>query len=66
MSTSADLGKCLAFQVCPQCKHVFRLTWNDYSTTSQRPQTLHISSCPSGGIYDVSISCPHCNYHEAL
>jgi len=50
--------------ICPQCKKAFRLTWNDYSTN--RPTTLCIRSCPSGGIYDVSIACPHCDYEEEL
>ena len=48
---------------CPQCKNEFKLTWNDYSDT---PQTLMLRGCPSGGIYDVSIECPHCNYEEEL
>jgi hypothetical protein len=53
----------LADVICPQCKKPFRLTWNDYSDT---PQTLITRECPSGGIYDVSISCPHCDYREEL
>lgn len=48
---------------CPQCRKPFRLTWGDaypYRTT------LIIRGCPSGGIYDVSIECPHCDYEEPL
>lgn len=30
------------------------------------PTTLVIRSCPSGGIYDVLIRCPFCNYEEPL
>ena len=48
---------------CPQCKKPFELNWNDYS---DRKQTLILRGCPSGGIYDVSIECPHCDYHEDL
>lgn len=48
---------------CPQCGKVFRLTWNDYSDT---PETVIIRDCPSGGVYDVSIRCPHCDYVEEL
>jgi len=49
--------------VCPQCKKPFTLCWNDYQ---DKPQTLFIRGCPSGGIYDVYIECPHCNYREDL
>ena len=49
--------------VCPQCKKDFELSWTDYD---EKPYTLQISGCPSGGIYDVRISCPHCNYEEEL
>lgn len=49
--------------VCPQCRQEFELCWNDYH---DRPSTLVIRGCPSGGIYDVSISCPHCDYEEPL
>ena len=48
---------------CPQCKEKFILIWNDYSDT---PETLKLRGCPSGGIYDVSIKCPHCDYEEPL
>lgn len=53
----------IADVVCLQCKEPFRLCWNDYG--DQRV-TLAIRGCPSGGIYDVSINCPHCNYEEEL
>ena len=43
--------------VCPQCKHPFELTWGT---------TLRVRGCPSGGIYDVSIECPTCDYTEPL
>lgn len=51
--------------ICPQCKKPFRLTWDndDYKSTTK---TLILRGCPSGGIYDVSIKCPHCNYQEDL
>lgn len=45
---------------CPQCKRAFVLTWG----TSDR--TLVIRGCPSGGIYDVEIHCPNCDYEEPL
>lgn len=53
---------------CPQCKNKFRLTWDDYPSEEGEylPKTLIIRGCPSGGIYDVSISCPHCDYEEDL
>lgn len=47
---------------CPQCGGEFRLDW----TGDFRPLTLILRGCPSGGIYDVSIHCPHCNYKEEL
>lgn len=49
--------------VCPQCKKPFLLVWDDYTG---RKRTLLIRSCPSGGVYDVTIRCPHCNYDEEL
>lgn len=57
--------------VCPQCTKPFRLTWNDFSTEADGtyvnvPCTLSIRSCPSGGVYDVIIECPHCDYTEPL
>jgi len=50
---------------CPQCKKNFKLSWEgtDYSNNKY---PLIIRSCPSGGVYDVSIHCPHCNYEEEL
>lgn len=49
--------------VCPQCKQPFTLVWAEYHS---RPTTLILCGCPSGGIYSVSISCPHCDYEEEL
>jgi hypothetical protein len=52
---------------CPQCEREFPLLWNDYShIRPQQKQTLFIRGCPSGGIYSVSIHCPHCDYEEEL
>lgn len=48
---------------CPQCSKEFKLIWNDYS---DKKQTLIMRGCPSGGIYDVRIKCPHCDYQEEL
>lgn len=61
--------------VCPQCDKEFRLCWNDYTTPDGKspardiqflPETLLVRDCPSGGIYDVRIRCPHCKYEEPL
>jgi hypothetical protein len=51
---------------CPQCKNYFALCWLDYFGGEPVPQTLFIRSCPSGGVYDVSVHCPCCNYEEPL
>jgi hypothetical protein len=48
---------------CPQCRKAFELTWEGYGN---KRVTLILNSCPSGGIYNVSIACPHCNYVEEL
>lgn len=48
---------------CPQCNKPFRLIWNDYR---EPKQTLMLRGCPSGGIYDISIHCPYCDYEEEL
>ncbi len=58
-----DFGKRLSVVKCPQCKELFKLTWDDWSN---KPETLHIQDCPSGGIYNVKITCPFCNYEEEL
>ena len=54
---------------CPQCKKEFVLRWDDlytpYLPASQK-KSLIIRACPSGGIYDVFIECPHCYYEEEL
>ncbi len=56
--------------VCPQCKRPFLLVWSDYASRTGSPQptpyTLSVRSCPSGGVYDVSVECPHCDYTEPL
>jgi len=54
--------------VCPQCGKPFRLIWNDHTRLGDKyqEQTLMLRGCPSGGIYDVSIHCPHCGYVEEL
>lgn len=49
--------------VCPQCKKPFKLIWG---TSFTKNQTLYIRECPSGGVYDVAIHCPNCNYEEEL
>jgi hypothetical protein len=48
---------------CPQCKRPFTLRWSEWDS---KPLTLKIRGCPSGGIYDVSIGCPYCDYEEEL
>ena len=53
----------LKLVICPQCKQTFRLMWDGYSDDDV---TLIIRACPSGGIYDVIIMCPHCDYEEPL
>jgi len=52
--------------ICPQCKKKFKLIWAEKIVNSDEPQTLILRGCPSGGIYDVSIHCPYCNYEEDL
>jgi len=49
-------------QTCPQCNKAFQLTWGE----DEPKASLHLRGCPSGGIYDVSICCPNCNYEEPL
>jgi uncharacterized C2H2 Zn-finger protein len=63
MAEFEDFGQCLEIQKCPQCNKLFKLGWNDYS---DKPQTLFIRACPSGGIYNVFIRCPYCDYEEEL
>lgn len=48
--------------ICPQCRKPFRLAWGEF----EKPLTLVIQGCPSGGIYNVYITCPHCDYREEL
>jgi len=66
-------GAKLSEMTCPQCSKPFVLTWKDYGYDEKTRQvnsgtgsTLDMRGCPSGGIYDVSISCPHCDYEEEL
>lgn len=62
-TTDRELTIRLRDVTCPQCRKAFELCW-DYDR--DKPQTLMIRSCPSGGIYDVAIYCPHCDYNEGL
>jgi hypothetical protein len=50
--------------ICPQCMKQFILSWN-YGYMIGHP-TLKFRECPSGGIYDVYIKCPHCDYQEDM
>lgn len=61
--TEDDTRKNLKNMTCPQCRKNFVLTYDDYTS---KPATLILRGCPSGGIYDVRISCPHCDYEEEL
>lgn len=61
--STENMEKRLKDQTCPQCRRPFTLRWNDYSDGKQ---TLFLRGCPSGGIYDVRIECPHCDYVEEL
>ena len=56
---SKDKTRKIAEQVCPQCGKQFELNWDDFGT-------LKVRSCPSGGVYDVTIECPNCDYEEPL
>lgn len=51
---------------CPQCHKAFALRFARDFEENEAPPTLVIRDCPSGGIYDVHIECPHCNYEEPL
>lgn len=64
---SRDTPIDLKHVACPQCGKGFRLTWEDYYLKlGSLVRTLVIRDCPSGGVYDVSINCPHCDYEEEL
>lgn len=65
---SGDNERRLKDCVCPQCNKPFVLVWNDYTKIAgdYAKQTLILRGCPSGGIYDVIIACPHCDYEEPL
>ena len=63
------IGEALKYVKCPQCRKNFQLVWNDYTEGVSfrcKRQTLILRGCPSGGIYDVGIQCPHCDYYEEL
>lgn len=51
---------------CPQCHRPFVLRWQTSWRDSEAKVTLDVRGCPSGGVYDVLIRCPHCNYEEPL
>jgi len=50
--------------MCPLCLKDFLVVWNDYSHRLGDKITLRIDDYTSGGVYDVRISCPHCDYEE--
>lgn len=45
---------------CQKCSKDYRLVHDPYDILE--PNTLSISSCLSGGIYDVQAECPHCHF----
>lgn len=52
---------------CAKCGKEFRIRWNDsdgFESMEKTPITLNVHSCISGGIYKVSVDCPHCGYEE--
>ena len=60
-------GLRLADVICPQCQRAFRLRWERCEGEPLMSTiTLVLRGCPSGGIYDVSIECPYCDYVEDL
>lgn len=51
--------------ICPDCNQQFRLLYCEYRVTGKNePRTLVISSCDSGGVYNVEVECPHCHARE--
>lgn len=50
---------------CPQCKKPFTLEFDDVSY-GVADRSLRVYSCPSGGVYSMTIHCPHCDYKEDL
>lgn len=66
------MAKRLKDMTCPQCKKPFVLSWEDYDYDPNTKKyqtvacTLILRGCDSGGIYNVEIKCPHCDYEEEL
>ena len=64
----SQLLKLLAWPVdgvytdCVKCGQTFRLVYDEYPT----PTTLEICYCESGGVYAVSVKCPHCKHEESI
>lgn len=52
-----------AYVTCPQCHTKFKLIWD---ADHGEKQTLYVRSCPSGGVYGVSVACSNCDYEEEL
>lgn len=48
---------------CPQCGTVFELANDPYD---DRPETLLVWSCESGGVYSIIIRCPGCGLEESV
>jgi len=64
-SDTTVLGQAIKDVACPQCRKDFVLRWSE-SWKNDEKVTLVIRGCPSGGVYDVRICCPHCDYEEPL
>ena len=45
---------------CANCEKVYRIEYDAYGV--ERPMTLIVKSCESGGIYDIYVKCPFCGY----
>ncbi len=56
-------GEYVTFEPSPFDPHRERLRLPKHRNVKV---TLEVRGCPSGGVYDVIVRCPHCDYEEPL
>ncbi len=47
---------------CQSCDKEFKIIYDEHPAK----MTIKVCACESGGIYGVSVICPHCNHEESI
>lgn len=48
---------------CSDCSKQYALVWE---SVNDDPETVRVFHCQSGGVYGVTLTCPHCSKETDL